>query len=70
MFPGREYALEKEMATHPSILAWKNPMDGGAQQATVHRVAKSQTRLSDFTFFLSFFLKGGQPSGPIHCGPD
>ena len=21
--------LEKEMATHSSILAWKNPMDGG-----------------------------------------
>ena len=25
-------------------------MDGGTQQATVHRVAKSQTCLSDFTF--------------------
>ena len=25
-------------------------MDGGASQATVHEVAKSQTRLSDFTF--------------------
>ena len=28
------------------------PMDGGAQQATVHGVAKSQMQLSDFTFFL------------------
>ena len=28
-----------------------NPMDGGAWQATVHGVTKSQTRLSDFTFF-------------------
>ena len=28
----------------------KNPMDGGAWRATVHRVTKSQTRLSDFTF--------------------
>ena len=28
----------------------ENPMDGGAWQATVHGVAKSQTRLSDFTF--------------------
>ena len=27
-----------------------NPMDGGAWQAAVHGVAKSQTRLSDFTF--------------------
>ena len=27
----------------------ENPMDGGAWQATVHGVAQSQTRLSDFT---------------------
>ena len=27
---GWEDLLEKEMATHSSILAWKNPMDGGA----------------------------------------
>ena len=33
----------------------ENPMDGGARQATVHGVAKSQTGLSDFTsFHLSF----------------
>ena len=25
-----EDLLEKEMATHSSILAWKNPKDGGA----------------------------------------
>ena len=29
-------------------------MDGGAWWATVHGVAKRQTRLNDFTFFLSF----------------
>ena len=28
----------------------ENPMDGGTWWATVHAVAKSQTRLSDFTF--------------------
>ena len=28
-----------------------NPMDGGAWWPTVHRIAKSQTRLSDFTIF-------------------
>ena len=28
--PGWEDPLEKEMAIHSSILAWKNPMDGGA----------------------------------------
>ena len=27
-----------------------DPMDGGAQQATAHGVAKSQTQLSNFTF--------------------
>ena len=26
----QEDPLEKEMATHPSILAWKNPMERGA----------------------------------------
>ena len=30
----------------------ENPMDGGAWWATVHRVAKSRTRLNDFTFIL------------------
>ena len=32
----------------------ENPMDGGAWKATVHGVAKSQTRLSDFTFTFHF----------------
>ena len=32
----------------------ENPMDRGAWWATVHGVAKSRTRLSDITFFLSF----------------
>ena len=31
----------------------ENPMDGGAWLATVHGVAKSRTRLSDFTSFTS-----------------
>ena len=43
---GREDPLEREVAAHSSTLAWKNPMDRGAWQATVHGVAKSQTRLS------------------------
>ena len=37
--------LEEDPATHSSILAWRIPMDRGAWQATVHWVAKSQTRL-------------------------
>ena len=35
----------------------ENPMDG-AWWATVHRVAKSRTRLSDFTFLLKGFPGG------------
>ena len=31
----------------------ENTMDGGAWWAAVHGVTKNQTRLSDFTFFLS-----------------
>ena len=34
----------------------ENPMDGGAWWATVHGVAKSQTRLSNFTFTFTFTL--------------
>ena len=43
---GRENPLEKEMATHSSILAWKIPWTeepGGLQS---NGVAKSWTRLS------------------------
>ena len=38
--------LEKGMATHSCILGLENSMDRGAWRAIVHRVAKSQTRLS------------------------
>ena len=36
---GWEDSLEKEMATHSSILAWRIPWT----EATVHEVTKSQT---------------------------
>ena len=39
----QEGPLEKDMATHFNILAWRIPMDREAQQATVHGVAKSRT---------------------------
>ena len=35
----------------------ENPMDGGAWLATVHGVAKSQTRLSNFTFLNNKFVR-------------
>ena len=44
---GWEYPLEESMATHSNILAWRIPMERGAQQAIVDGVTKSQTRLSD-----------------------
>ena len=37
------HALEKEMATHSSVLAWENPRDGGAWWAAVYGVAQSRT---------------------------
>ena len=39
------HALEKEMATHSSVLAWRSPRDGGAWWAAVYGVAQSRTRL-------------------------
>ena len=39
----QEDALEEEMATHSSILAWKIRMDRGAWWATIHGLSKSQT---------------------------
>ena len=45
---GQEDLLEKEMATHSSILARKIPRTE-KPQSTVHGVIKSRTRLSDFT---------------------
>ena len=45
---GQEDLLEKEMATHSSILAWKIPsMEKPGRQLSMG--LQSQTRLSDFT---------------------
>jgi len=50
---GSEPPLEEEMARHSGILAWKIPWteEPGGLQSTVHKVAKSQTRLSTHTYF-------------------
>ena len=53
---GWEDALEREMATHFSILAWKNPMDRGAWRPTVHRVEKSQTTEHAHTYSTTVIL--------------
>ena len=44
---GWEDPLEKRIATHCSILAWKIPRDRGAWRAIVHGVTKNGTQLSD-----------------------
>ena len=39
------HALEKEMATHSSVLAWRIPGTGEPGWASVYGVAQSRTRL-------------------------
>ena len=39
------HALEKGMATHSSVLAWRIPGTGGVWWAAVYGVTQSQTRL-------------------------
>ena len=52
---GREDPLEKEMATHSSILTWRIPwmQEPDGLQSTG---SQSQTRLSDFTFTFKHIL--------------
>ena len=53
---GQEDHLEKEMATHSSILAWTIPW---TRSLRGYGVSKSQTGLSDFTFTLRIFVGQG-----------
>ena len=53
LIPGLGRSLGEGNGNPPQYSCLENPMDGGAWWATVHRVAKSQTRLSDFTFSFS-----------------
>ena len=48
------HAMEKEMATHSSILAWKIPWTEEPGRLAVHGVAEGRARLSDFTFTFHF----------------
>ena len=54
---GLEDPLEKGKATLSSILAWRIPPD-----CTVHGVARSRTRLSDFHFHFTFTNRLDFPS--------
>ena len=56
---GQKDPLEKEMATHSSVLAWRSPWTRGAWQAIVQGAAKSRTqlrRLSTHTKILTLTL--------------
>ena len=46
----QEDSLEEGMAPHASTLAWRIPL---TEESTVHDVAKSWTRLSDYAAVLS-----------------
>ena len=50
--PGRQYGEGHGIPLQYSCL--ENPMDGGVCWAAVHGVAKSRTRLSNFTFTFHF----------------
>ena len=43
----------------------ENPMDGGAWYAAVHEIAKSWTRLSDFTFTFHFHALEKEMATPV-----
>ena len=55
--PGLGRSLEKGMATHSSSFAG-NSIDRGAWQATVHEVAKSWARQSNFHSLTRDWVKG------------
>ena len=53
-------AIRREIEGNSSPLQYsclENPMDGGAWEAAVHGVAKSRTRLSDFTQYTCPWLQ-------------
>ena len=50
------HALEKEMASHSSVLAWRIP--GTGEPGGIYGVTQSQTQLNDFTFTCHFHALG------------
>ena len=50
LIPGSERCPGEGNGNPLQYSCLENPMDGGAWRAKVHGVAKSRTRLSDFTF--------------------
>ena len=58
------HALEKEMAAHSSVLAWRIP-GTGEPGGLSSGVAQSRTRLSDFTF--TFHFHALEKEMATHC---
>ena len=66
MYPSNKWGEGNGTPLQDSCL--KTPMDGGAWWAAAHRVAKSRTRLSDFTFPFPFRALEKEGNGnPLEC---
>ena len=61
------HALEKEMATHSSVLAWRTPGTRGAWWAAVYGVTQSQTRLKRLSSSSSILIIGEGNGNPLQC---
>ena len=57
LIPGSGRSPEEGNGNPFQYSCLENPMDRGAQQATVHRVTKSRTQLNDFTFTFREHIK-------------
>ena len=65
---GQEDPLEKEMATHSGILAWKIPWT--EKPGRLHVVTKSRRRLGDFTYTFQLTMPLGLLMTPaLRKGP-
>ena len=62
---GQKDPLEKELATHCSILCLENSMDRGAWQATVLGVTESDTIEQSSTHTSKVRLVGDKPEGRV-----
>ena len=66
---GCEDPLEKGNGNPLQYSCLENPMDGGAWWVIVHRVVKSQTRLSDLTNLIILRTLKTHPTSPLHFQP-
>ena len=68
-FTQQTFAKSLEDSIGFSCVCLENPMGGGSWYAAVHGVAKSRTRLTDFTFTFHFSLSciGEGNGNPLQC---